>query len=1363
MKAEFGDYAMRKRENIKRKEKFTLFLAVGAIVAFTLLHSSGVEANVCVNNSTSTSVFVAGDYNLVNTTVNIDSNLAIDFESAVFGREDIGLVPVDYYSIMVDYLGWSTIRDSTGGGGMDSYIERVDTFGWIYKEDADATKVGATNQPDILALAAAGKVHYLFRRMADRQEGADSNGDGVPDGDGIPDIIYDTEADYDSDGVTTDILWDGTLALPVALTEAMLDGWGFVTNGDGAVDNLDIKRRIGPFREGTEIIFFINRNSTGLSQDNYFTDAMYNNPIQVWNPVGDSIFQQAAPGVTIELPQATPYAERSCAGNSANCVGGTYNIGPSPDLFVGDGWLYSYQLGRLGAHGVALDRTHSNTYIQNTMFNHFLLGGDNDNTDKQVLGVINQINAYYEPTGFNNDVFVIERVTSGSATLINSASSTIGVDMSISTVTFKVTDSMPCAGDSRVEYFFSIDDGATWAPITNWGIVKTPNAAMGTDVANWHYGVSDVNGDGSSVATVTETYRVATIDTLGMGLAGRNLKWKAKMYSSSTLCEPEVTSIEADFTAAGNGEFARSAPTVLANVIYSGNFESPADIWSQQEYRGHFTSKLVYNPIEVTFDGATENWNGADWMKVNLGARNVVTPQLDPFSVTDEDTGHVGDGSLVTFSGALLKSPVQPGSVSITDGVESFRDSGQGVLTGDRGGFGAIVRFSSDPGSLNGSYWVTFGAPPPIGAVITADYTYTNDISGGNEVMTSFDPGFGSNTTADYHLDDDHYYYYDTATWAEAIAYMDDVDGDGVGPSNDFVIAGGNAPADFEVLIDWVVGYDWSSGSQQSKEWILGAIDHSTPAVVGTPGPSLWYFGLSTTIDEQDTFDMYRCSQYDRNTVTYVGDMKGQTHAFDSGSFRPYYIDPTVYTSGFDDMSCAADFDKFKNAINATNKNSAGYPVHPSWVNSVGAAPLISRGYYDDGSTPLGATGTTSQYGNGKEIFSYIPSNHPAQLKNNFFGRPDQAWSDASPSVGHIQTAASRTSISSWKTILVGPQGYGGSQIFALDITDEKSGTPDLLWEFSDPSILGIEHAPSLGAIGRWTGGTSGATWVVLAAAGSNMSDSANPYVFMIDAEQGNLLRKFELSASPGSNPSGRPVMVDSDYNGYADRIYIGTEDGILYKITVNDDPLVASSSASVCAFYSVPQSPNVQGIYASPVASVLSGVDTSGEYAPEVVILFGTSDDPKLQEDTQNPQYNFYAITDAEDDGLCSPGAGTEKWVLPLTPGHRVFAAGASSAGNVYFGTSTADTEDPCAISTLSDGSVGSVFAVNIETGVTSAQEIANVGNITVTTVVDDEHLYVRDGSGNITGFGGNTYQNDLKRGGQGNAHPSAWRELIQ
>ena len=1354
---------MRKRKNNKRKEIFSLFLTIGAVAAFMLMWSPVAEAQVCSNDSVSTSAFFAGDYDLINATVNIDSDLAIDFESGAFGREDIGLAPVDYYTIMINYLGWATVRDSTGGGGSDTFIQRTDTFGWIYKEDADATKVGATNQPDIPALAAAGKVHYLFRNMADRLEGADSNGDGVPDGDGIPDIIYDTEADYDSDGFTTDILWDGTVAFPVTLTEGMLNGWGFVTNGDGAVDNLDIKRRIGPFKEGTEIIFFVNRNSTGLSQDNYFTDAMYNNPIQIWNPVGDSIFQQAAPGVTIELPQTTPYVERSCAGNSANCVGGVYNIGPSPDLFVGDGWLYGYQLGRLGAHDITLDRTHSNTYIQNTLFNHFLLGGDNDNTDKQVLGAINQINAYYEPTGFNNDVFVIERVTNGSATLINSASSALGANMSISSVTFKVADSMPCAGTSGIEYFFSIDDGATWSPITNWGIVKTPGSVAGSDVANWHYGVSDVNGDGSSLVAVTKTYRVATVDTMGMGLAGRDLKWKAVMRSSSTLCSPMVNSIDVDYTATGNGELARSAPTLLGNVIYSGNFESPADAWSQMEYRGHFTSKLVYDPVEVAYDGVTENWNGADWMLANVATRKIITPQSNPFPAPGENTGHAGDNATTTFSGVLSNSPIQPGSVSITDGVETFTDSGEGVLTGDKGGFGTITHFSSDPDNPSGSYRVSFGDPPQAGALIVATYVYTNDVSTGNEIITSFDPTVLTNRNADFALGSEFYYYYDVGTLDEAIAHANDVDGDGFGPLDDSTILGGNAPADYEVLIDWVAGYDWSSGSQQPKEWVLGAIDHSTPAVVGTPGPSLWYFGLSTTIDEQDTFDMFRCSQYGRNTVTYVGDMKGQTHAFDSGSFRPYYIDPTVYTSGFDDMSCTNDFEKFKSAINASNKNAAGYPTHPSWINSSGAAPVVSRGYYDDGSTPLGSTGASSQYGSGKEIFSYVPSNHPARFKNNFFGQPDQAWNDASPSVGHIQTAASRTSVSSWKTILVEPQGFGGSQIFALDITDEKSATPDLLWEFSDPSILGIEHAPSLGAIGRWTGGTSGATWVVLAAAGSNMNDAANPYVFMIDAERGNLLKKFELSASPGSNPSGRPVMVDSDYNGYADRIYIGTEDGILYKITVNDDPLVASSSASVCVFYSVSQSPNAQGIYASPVASVQSSVDTSGEYAPEVVILFGTSDDPKLQEDTQNPQYNFYAITDTEDDGLCSPGAGTEKWVLPLTPGHRVFAAGASSAGNVYFGTSTADTEDPCAISTLSDGSVGSVFAVNIETGVTSAQEIANVGNITVTTVVDDEHLYVRDGSGNIKGFGGNTYQNDLKRGGQGNAHPSAWRELIE
>jgi len=78
-----------------------------------------------------------------------------------------------------------------------------------------------------------------------------------------------------------------------------------------------------------------------------------------------------------------------------------------------------------------------------------------------------------------------------------------------------------------------------------------------------------------------------------------------------------------------------------------------------------------------------------------------------------------GNGSMKAFSGNLSVSYVVPGSVSVTDGTETFSDDGSGTLTGDAGGSGTVDYSAA-------TYSVTFNANVSDGQAVYITYQYTS-------------------------------------------------------------------------------------------------------------------------------------------------------------------------------------------------------------------------------------------------------------------------------------------------------------------------------------------------------------------------------------------------------------------------------------------------------------------------------------------------------------------------------------------------------------------------------------------------------------------------------------------------------------
>jgi hypothetical protein len=80
-------------------------------------------------------------------------------------------------------------------------------------------------------------------------------------------------------------------------------------------------------------------------------------------------------------------------------------------------------------------------------------------------------------------------------------------------------------------------------------------------------------------------------------------------------------------------------------------------------------------------------------------------------------TKGTGDAAQTTFDGALTWLPARAGTVTLTDGTETFTDDGAGVLTGDLGGSGT-VDYST------GLVEVTFNTAPGAAAPLTSTYEF---------------------------------------------------------------------------------------------------------------------------------------------------------------------------------------------------------------------------------------------------------------------------------------------------------------------------------------------------------------------------------------------------------------------------------------------------------------------------------------------------------------------------------------------------------------------------------------------------------------------------------------------------------------
>ena len=801
------------------------------------------------------------------------------------------------------------------------------------------------------------------------------------------------------------------------------------------------------------------------------------------------------------------------------------------------------------------------------------------------------------------------------------------------------------------------------------------------------------------------------------------------MVSTNADCAPEVVEVQLKAGAAINRTVYRASPVIQANIIYAGAVETPADGWVDQTLRGHVTAGRIYDPIEPDHTLREEEplWDAGEVLSaMNPDERRIYFPDLNVQHIekeylTNEDGQRLkGDGVKVTFSGFLAHSPVQATSLRIYDGrPEVFSDSGIAALKGSLGGRGYVDRFT-------GQWEVTFNRPPAAGVPIMASYSwYTVD-----HVLKPFVP---ANVTNDMLA------LSDECIWPDG--YTHDFNRDGSFDATE-------RQTDAAWLVRWVRGFRQPETGIK-KEWLLGSVNHSVPALMVPPGYPRWLNGTQVTDTERERFIDFQKAHQTRRSVLFVGSGDGMLHAFDAGAFR-HGDNPD--TPGITE--------------------NRGYFL---WEEKNETSPHYCEKV--DGSK-------CPNYGTGRELWSFIPANLMPRLKNNLLSVGDHAQINTSPALSDVYIDADGDGLAdSWRTIVMGASGDGGDSIFCLDMTDPEK--PTFLWEFSAIDLFRDPSVQAVVQIGRIIDPPTGETkWAAFIATGKMTGKENYPAVYLIDISDGSVIERVTLDEDVDLNGDGilnadeagygrggilndHPAIVDSNDNGFVDRLYAGSNRGLVYKVNLPDDP-ETPGNLTHCVLNTdftdkdgnqIPLEQRQNAIYTTPTAVFENSIREDGNSDSRIRIMFGTGESPHENGGISAPDTSNYIFSyvDTATLGECNPTKHELDWFYELEKNHKVHAPIATAAGQLYIGTTTTEVEDQCAALRTDNGDLGLLTVMDLEGVVYLSRRM---GNVHVAPLIEDRHAYVMVPTG-LQSLGSGLYNNSLSPCGVPVIKIHSWEEL--
>jgi len=294
----------------------------------------------------------------------------------------------------------------------------------------------------------------------------------------------------------------------------------------------------------------------------------------------------------------------------------------------------------------------------------------------------------------------------------------------------------------------------------------------------------------------------------------------------------------------------------------------------------------------------------------------------------------------------------------------------------------------------------------------------------------------------------------------------------------------------------------------------------------------------------------------------------------------------------------------------------------------------------------------------GEEILAYVPGNlYSDTVGNGYHQLSDpnfehtSLYVDGTPRVtdAHIKTRA--YPVESWRSVLIGTQGAGGSGLFALDVTDpsafdESSANEIVLWEFSDSDDPHLGKTYSRPDVALLNNGK----WAVIIGNGpedtATDSDAGEAQLFIITLEggldgtwtEGTDYWRITTNLGEESNRNGlfSPATVDLDGNGTADRVYAGDLHGRMWAFDLSSSNpshwgLSAGGGSSTKplfhAFVSGATGTVDQPITTEPTIAYHPTIEDGP--APNLMVFFGTGKFLDEADKTDLNQQSYYGIWD--------------------------------------------------------------------------------------------------------------------------------------